>query len=67
MWDIAIGGFVNDEEFRAALRGRDPKDLTSKHPLDRAERVRLHLDQLLDQALDESFPASDSPSIGNST
>jgi hypothetical protein len=67
MSDIAIGGFVNDEEFRAALRGRDPKDLAAEHPVDRAERIRLHLDQLLDQALDASFPASDSPSIGNST
>jgi hypothetical protein len=58
---------VNDEEFRAALRGPDPKDLAEEHPVDRAERIRLHLDQLLDQALGESFPASDSPSIGNST
>jgi uncharacterized protein len=26
-----------------------------------------HLDELLDEALDESFPASDSPSVGGST
>jgi uncharacterized protein len=26
-----------------------------------------HIDELLDEALDESFPASDSPSVGGST
>jgi hypothetical protein len=27
---------------------------------------KQHLDELLDEALDESFPASDSPSVGGS-
>jgi hypothetical protein len=58
---------LNPEEFQAALRRRDPTDLSPEHPLSRAEKLLLHLDQLLDQALDESFPASDSPSIGNCT
>lgn len=34
-----------------------------KHPVDPA---RQHADDLLDEALDESFPASDSPSVGGS-
>lgn len=33
----------------------------NKHP-DEAEK--RHLDELLDEALDESYPASDSPSVG---
>jgi hypothetical protein len=28
---------------------------------------KVHMDELLDEALDESFPASDSPSVGGST
>jgi uncharacterized protein len=35
-----------------------------KHP---QESVRQHTEDLLDEALDESFPASDSPSVGGST
>jgi hypothetical protein len=27
---------------------------------------KQHVDELLDEALDESFPASDSPSVGGS-
>jgi predicted GNAT family acetyltransferase len=34
-----------------------------KHPVAGDKR---HLDDLLDEALDESFPASDSPSVGGS-
>jgi predicted GNAT family acetyltransferase len=36
----------------------------AKHPQDANQR---HLDDLLDEALDESFPASDSPSVGGSS
>jgi hypothetical protein len=36
----------------------------AKHPQDSAEL--RHVDDLLDEALDESFPASDSPSVGGS-
>lgn len=35
----------------------------SKHPADADKR---HIDDLLDEALEESFPASDSPSVGGS-
>jgi predicted GNAT family acetyltransferase len=35
-----------------------------RHPQDAA---RQHVEDLLDEALDESFPASDSPSVGGST
>jgi hypothetical protein len=59
---------VNGKEFQSAPRQRNPKDSAAKPSLSRAEeRRRLHLDQLLDQALDESFPASDSTSIGRSS
>jgi uncharacterized protein len=34
-----------------------------KHPLESAQQ---HVDKLLDEALEESFPASDSPSVGGS-
>jgi uncharacterized protein len=37
----------------------------AKHPQDSAEQ--RHVDDLLDEALDESFPASDSPSVGGSS
>ena len=37
----------------------------AKHPQDSAEQ--RHIDELLDEALDESFPASDSPSVGGSS
>ncbi len=30
-------------------------------------RDKQHMDELLDEALDESFPASDSPSVGGSS
>lgn len=33
----------------------------AKHP---QESAKQHVDALLDEALDESFPASDSPSVG---
>ena len=59
---------MNDRDFQAALRQGDPEDPAAKASLSRAEeRRRLHLDRLLDQALDESFPASDSTSIGRSS
>lgn len=35
-----------------------------KHP---QESVKQHTDELLDEALEESFPASDSPSVGGSS
>jgi hypothetical protein len=60
--------FVTDKEFLAALWRRGSQDTgAAPSPNRAAEQRRLHLDQLLDQALDESFPASDSPSIGNSS
>jgi hypothetical protein len=34
------------------------------HPREADQR---HLDELLDEALDESYPASDSPSVGGSS
>jgi uncharacterized protein len=43
------------------------KSYLEKHPQDakRAqESDKQHVDALLDEALDESFPASDSPSVG---
>jgi hypothetical protein len=65
---IAIGGFVTDEEFLAALLKCDRRDGAKPPLLNYAEETReRHLNQLLDQALDESFPASDSPSVGNSS
>jgi hypothetical protein len=36
----------------------------AKHPQELRDG---HIDALLDEALDESFPASDSPSVGGST
>jgi hypothetical protein len=38
-------------------------DYLRKHPQDADKK---HMDDLLDEALDESFPASDSPSVGGS-
>ncbi|MEP6548193.1 MAG: GNAT family N-acetyltransferase [Gammaproteobacteria bacterium] len=35
-----------------------------KHPIDPQKQ---HVEDLLDEALDESFPASDSPSVGGSS
>jgi hypothetical protein len=35
--------------------------------LKHAEADRRHKEELLDEALDESFPASDSPSVGDSS
>jgi len=37
----------------------------AKHPQDSTEQ--RHIDALLDEALEESFPASDSPSVGGSS
>jgi hypothetical protein len=63
----AIGGFVAGEHFHAALRRCDLQEVVA-HPLvlGAYERRRLHLDELLDHALDESLPAGDSPSISSS-
>jgi hypothetical protein len=36
----------------------------AKHPLGSDKQ---HIEDLLDEALDESFPASDSPSVGGSS
>ena len=37
----------------------------AKPESDQHEEQRRHLDQLLDEALGESFPASDVPSVAN--
>jgi hypothetical protein len=43
---------VTDKEFLAALRRRSQQDAAEAPLLNRAEEIRrLHLDQLLDQAL----------------
>ena len=39
----------------------------ARYMLKVADGDRRHEDELLDEALDESFPASDSPSVGNSS
>ena len=39
----------------------------SQSPAERSAGQRRHVDDLLDEALDESFPASDSPSVGGSS
>jgi hypothetical protein len=57
---------MNDEEFQAALRGRDSKDSEGSRNRAEGER-RCHLDKLLDQALDASFPASDPTAVGRSS
>ena len=57
---------MNDEEFQTALRGRDPKDPEASRNRAEGER-RRHLDKLLDQALDASFPASDPSAVGRSS
>jgi hypothetical protein len=65
--DIATGGFV-DDKFRQAQPRITLKDAAATATAGSAEeRRKLHLDQLLDQALDESFPASDPPSVGRSS
>jgi predicted GNAT family acetyltransferase len=38
-----------------------------KHPGEAPDVSRLHESDLLDEALDESFPASDPPSVGRSS
>jgi hypothetical protein len=51
---------VTDEEFLTALRTCGHREPARAPVLNQAEETRRrHLDQLLDQALDESFPASD--------
>jgi predicted GNAT family acetyltransferase len=40
------------------------KSYLAKHP---QGSDKQHVDELLDEALDESFPASDSPSVGGSS
>jgi uncharacterized protein len=37
----------------------------AKHPQDADERSKQHESDLLDEALDESFPASDPPAVGS--
>lgn len=47
------------------------KSYLEKHPPQRSTHAQAsdkqHIDELLDEALDESFPASDSPSVGGSS
>ena len=70
----AIGGRgVAADLMRAALRTARDKGWTvnpicsyavtylKKHP---QEGAKQHMDDLLDEALDESYPASDSPAVG---
>ncbi len=71
----AIGGRgVAAELMRAALQTAAEKRWTVNPVcsyavayLKRHSDPRGHLDELLDEALDESFPASDSPSVGGSS
>jgi hypothetical protein len=58
---------MTDGEFRAALRNPGSQRPGAAAIADRSgEALLKHLDELLDKALEESFPASDSPSVGNS-
>jgi hypothetical protein len=58
---------MTDDEFRAALRNPGSQRPGAAAIADQSsETLWKHLDELLDKALEESFPASDSPSVGNS-
>ena len=41
-------------------------DYMAKHPQERAD-LRQHESDMLDEALEESFPASDPPAVGHSS
>ena len=45
----------------------DPKRKTHKGDYERAERARRHQEEALDDALENTFPASDPVSIGQPT
>jgi uncharacterized protein len=70
-----IGGRgIAAELMRAALKTAEEKGWTVNPVcsyavayLKRHPDPHGHLDELLDEALDESFPASDSPSVGGSS
>jgi hypothetical protein len=58
---------MTDDEFRAALRNPgSQRPGASAIAGQSGEALWKHLDELLDKALEESFPASDSPSVGDS-
>jgi hypothetical protein len=58
---------MTDDEFRAALRNPRSQRPGAAAIADQSDEALLkHLDELLDKALEETFPACDSPSVGNS-
>jgi hypothetical protein len=58
---------MTDDEFRAALRNPGSRRPGAAAIVEQSDEALLtHLDELLDKALEETFPASDSPSVGNS-
>ena len=72
----SIGGRgIAGELMRAALNTAQTQGWTviaacsyaAGYMLKHSDRDRQHREELLDEALDESFPASDSPSVGDSS
>jgi hypothetical protein len=57
---------LTDDEFRAALRNPGLRRPGAAAITDQSgEALWKNLDELLDEALEESFPVSDSPSVGD--
>jgi hypothetical protein len=57
---------MTDDEFRAALRNPGSQRPRAAAIADRSgEALWKHLDELLDKALEASFPPSDSPTVEN--